>query len=219
MSFSTITVGGNSVNLVAMPSFPGLRSVDFTISDAVGTVVSPFTGQVQTMQWPGADMLKGTMTLPSLEPKLAQQWIAFLMQLRGMSYAFQVGDPLFKQPAGTPSGTPVTSLEAPGSTGNTAMSQVLGTNGWTPSAANVLLPGDWIQVGFRLYRCLDAVSSDTEGNATFNIWPSLREPVVDGVSIVTENTQGLFRLSTNDRKFSFDITRLTKMSIPFQEYR
>lgn len=217
--FSTITVGGNPVNLVAMPAFPGLRSVDFTISDAVGIVTSPFTGQVQTMQWPGADMLKGTFTLPSLEPQNAQQWIAFLMQLRGMSYAFQIGDPLYKQPAGTPEGIPVSSAEAPGSTGNTAMSQVLGTTGWTPSVAGLLLPGDYIQIGFRLYRCLDTVTSDSSGNASFQIWPSLRETVTDGTTIVTENTQGLFRLAMNDRKYSFDITRLTKMSFQFMEYR
>jgi hypothetical protein len=99
------------------------------------------------------------------------------------------------------------------------MSQSLITTGWTASRSGLLLPGDYIQIGYRLHRVLDTVNSDSSGNATFEIWPSLREVVPTSTSIVTSNTKGLFRLAGNDRKFSFDITQLTHMSIAFQEYR
>lgn len=210
---STITVGGSSVNLVAMPTSPGPRSIELGISDAVGRVTSEFTGQVQAQQWPGADLLTGTFTLPSLTRKQAGPWIAFLMQLRGISNAFMLGDPLNAQPLGTPSGSPVALA------GNAAMSQQLTTSGWTASTVGLLLPGDWIQIGYRLHRNLDVVTSDGSGNATLNIWPSVRETLTSNVGIVTSNTQGLFRLASNMRKISFDVTTLTRMSFPFQEYR
>lgn len=219
MSISTITVGSNSISLVATPSSPGLRSVEFTMKDTVATVVSPFTGQVQAMQWPGADMWGGTFTLPPLTQSEAASWIAFLMELRGMANAFQMGDPLYTQPLGTPSGTPVVNNLLSGTNGNPAMSQTLTTSGWTPSTNGLLLPGDYIQIGYRLHRVLDQVNSDSSGNNTVEIWPSLREQPANDSTVVTSNTQGLFRLATNSRKVSFDITRLTSLSILFQEYR
>jgi hypothetical protein len=213
MSYSTITVGDNSVNLVAMPLHPGLRSVEFTIKDTVAVSTSIFTGQTQVQQWPGADMLSGTFTLPLMSRANAANWIAFLMQLRGMSYAFQLADPFGSTPLGNPLGTPVAT------TANAAMSQVLVTSGWQASTTGLLLPGDYIQIGYRLHRVLDTVDSDSSGNATFSIWPSLREAIGTATSIVTTGTKGLFRLSNNSRKFSFDVTRLTTMSFQFQEWR
>lgn len=213
MSYTTITVGGSNVALVAMPTSPGARNVEFDIQDAVGIVDSPFTGQIQTQPWPGAEMWSGTFTLPALARSDAAAWIAFLMQLRGMTNAFMLGDPLNTTPFGTPSGNPVVAA------GNLAMSQTLATSGWATSTSGLLLPGDYIQIGVRLHRVLDNVESDSSGNATFNIWPSLREVPTTGISVITSNTQGLFRLATNQRKFSLDYTRLTHLSFQFREYR
>jgi hypothetical protein len=213
MSVGTITVAGNPVTLVAMPAYPGARSVEFNVQDATATVVSPFTGQTQAQRWPGADMLSGTFTLPPMARADAANWIAFLMQLRGMAFAFQIGDPLNPTPLGAPSGSPVVAA------GNLAMSDTLATSGWTPSTVGLLLPGDWIQFGYRMHRVLDIVTSDSGGLATFQVWPALREIPATSAPVITTNPKGLFRLSTNARKFSFDITRLTHMSFPFQEYR
>jgi hypothetical protein len=52
---------------------------------------------------------------------------------------------------------------------------LLGTKGWTPYAAGVLLVGDYIQGGYWLYRVLDDVNADDSGNAVIPIWPSIRE--------------------------------------------
>lgn len=213
MSVTTISVGGSNVALVALPSSPGMRRVEFTFKDAVASVLSPFTGQLQTQQWPGADMWAGTFTLPALTRQQAANWITFLMELRGMANVFQIGDPNFQTPLGTPSGTPVVAV------GNAAMSQTLVTSGWTASASGLLLPGDYIQIGYRLHRILDQVNADGSGNATLSIWPSLREAPSSGVPVITSNTQGLFRLASNERKISFDCTTLTHVSFPFQEYR
>jgi hypothetical protein len=217
MSTSIITVGGNSVNLVALPSSPALRSVQFQMSDGVGIVESEFTGQVQAQQWPGKDLLSGTMTLPPLKQGDADVWIAFLMELRGMMNAFQIGDPLKASPRGAPSGTPLIDSSQTG--GNAAMSQSLTTKGWTASKTNLLLPGDWIQIGYRMHRVLGAVNSDASGNATISIWPSLREVPTDGGAVITSNAKGLFRLAKNQRGWSADYTKLSSISFPIQEYR
>lgn len=212
MAYTSITVGGNSVNLVTLPASPGARAVDFNYMDAVGEVESPFTGQIQTQQWPGAEKWSGTFTLPKLVASDAANWTAFLLQLRGMAYAFQLGDPLYQTPRGNPQGSPVI-------TAANAMAQQIVISGWNPSTSGLLLPADYIQIGYRLHRVLDNVTSDDSGNSTVNIWPSVREAITSETAVITEGTQGLFRLASNSRKLSFDVTRLTSLSFQFQEFR
>jgi hypothetical protein len=223
MSTSIIQVGGSNVTLVAMPTSPGLRAVEFKMEDGVAEVASVFTGQIQTQEWPGAEKWTGTLTLPPLQRADAANWIAFLLQLRGIANAFQVGDPMWTAPLGQPLGSQPVANNGLNS-GNPAMSKMLGTSGWTPSTTGLLLPGDYIQVDYRLYRVLDSVDSDQSGAAVISIWPSLREVPTNATSIITgandgPQPKGLFRLATNQRGFSFDITQLTHLSIPIMEWR
>lgn len=214
---STITVGGQSVTLVSFPTSPGLLSFDIEADDSASAIVSPYTGQTQAQAWPGGDMPSGTCTLAPLTQAYADDWIAFLLQLRGMANAFQMGNPLKATPRGTPSGAPL--VDNTQNFGNQAMSQSLGTKGWTASTNNLLLRGDCIQIGYRQHYVLDTVNSDSSGNAMIAIWPSVREQPIDSTGVVTSNTQGLWRLATNKRKWSFDVTTTTQMSFQFQEYR
>lgn len=217
MSLSTISVGGSAVTLVSFPTSPGLLSFDIEADDSAGTIVSPYTMQTQTMAWPGGDMMSGTCTLAPLIQEYADDWIAFLLQLRGMTNAFQMGNPQKATPRGTPSGWPQVDNSQSG--GNAAMSQSLTTKGWTQSTSGLLKRGDYIQIGYRRHRVLDDVNSDASGNATIAIWPSLREQPTDSGTVLTSNTKGLWRLATNKRKWSFDITQTTTLSFQFQEYR
>lgn len=210
-----ITLNANTVSVVTLPSAPGARSVEFTVNDPVAIVSSPFTGQTQAQQWPGADMWSGTLELPSLTQTQADAWISALMQLRGMANAFQLGDPMKTHPRGTPLGSPL----CDGSFPMVAGGQVLYTKAWTANKTGLLLTGDYVQVGFRLYRVLDTVNSDATGSALINIWPSLREVPVDNEPVVLTNPLGLFRLATNARTWSADYTKLTKLSFKFQEYK
>jgi len=150
--------------------------------DSVALDVSPFTGQTQSQQWLGADMLSATLNLPPLTQVQADAWMSFLAQLRGMANAFLMGDPLQPNARGTGSSPygPMVDNTVPG--GNAAGSQTLGTTGWTPNAQGVLLQGDWIQVDYRIYRVLDDINADGAGKALLPIWPALREqPTSDGI--------------------------------------
>jgi hypothetical protein len=86
--------------------------------------------------------------------------------------------------------------------------------GFTGTGA--LLPGDYVQIGYRLYMILEQQDS---GTASVGIWPSLREALAGGETVITQNTVGLFRLASNKRGWSVDVTRLSQMSFKIQEYR
>ena len=200
---------------MATPPVSGAASVEFSFTDAVAIVSSPFTGQTQAQAWIGADMWSGTVTLPPLSQQQADVWISALMQCRGMLNAVQVGDPMKAAPRGNPLGTP----KCPASPVDTFGQPTLTTIGWTPGKVGLLLPGDYLQVGFRLHRVLNIVNSDSSGNATINVWPSLREVPAASAPIILANPMGLFRLATNKRTWSSDSTRLSRLSFQLLEYR
>jgi hypothetical protein len=183
------------------------------MSDAVAIVTSPFTGQTQAQVWPGADQWTGTITLPPLTQCEADEWIAFLGELRGMANCFFLGFPLKRTSRGNPSGVPLVDGT------NIAGGSTLNTRGWGANAFRLLLPGDGIQVGTRLHKVINPVNSDANGKATISIWPSLREQPNDGQQVIINNPQGLFRLASNKRTWNYSPSQLTRISFQIQEYR
>jgi hypothetical protein len=211
-----ISVNGNTYNLVSMPSTPGPASIVLGYQDTVATVESPFTKQTQVQTWPGADWWTMSITMPPMTRAQAWPWEAFLAELRGQQNVFQIGDPRALTPLGTVTGTPVAaSAESP--TGNAAMATTLGVRGF--NATDSLLAGDYIQVGYRLYRVVESTGPISSGAANLVIWPSLREQVADNTSIITNAPQGLFRLASNPRQIQSSPLRLTTMSFNAVEVR
>ena len=160
-------------------------------------------------------MWGATVTLPPLSQAQTDVWVSALMECRGMMNAVQVGDPMKSMPRGNPLGTPT----CPATPVDTFGQSTLTTAGWTPGKVGLLLPGDYLQVGYRLHRVLDIVNSDSSGNASIGVWPSLREVPAASAPIILNNPRGLFRLGTNKRTWSSDVTRLTRLSFPIVEYR
>lgn len=60
----------------------------------------------------------------------------------------------------------------------------------------------------RLYRVLNDVDSDSNGDAVIDIWPRLREPPEDGATIYVSNCKGVFRLKDNNMNWNIDVARL-----------
>ncbi len=207
----------NGASIIACPSSGLLASVEFNMTDTVATVPNPFTGQVQVQQWPGADVWSATLTLPPLTQDQADEWLSFLAELRGMANSFQIGDPMKRHPCGAASGTPVVDMSTAGV--NIAGTTTLYTRGWPDTAYGLLLPGDYLQVGYRLHRVLDRVNSDASGKAQIVMWPSLRELPTDGEAIVLDEPKGLFRLATNKRTWSSSVDLTTRISFQIQEAR
>jgi hypothetical protein len=185
----------NGAPQLAMPASPGPTEIQWMASDTVAAVSNPFTGQQQIQNWK-ASWLSATVTMPPMLRSQANAWIAFILAAQGQNAVFYFGDPLGATPQGSALGTPTTS-------GSTQQGYTLTTAGWTPNSNGLLLAGDYLQVGWRLYRCTDAsVNSDSLGNASISIWPQIREVPANGTPITVNGAQGLFRLATNQRQWS-----------------
>jgi hypothetical protein len=216
---TTITVSGQSVSLVAAPSSLLARSADFKITDSVAVTRSPFTGAVANrFKWPGADNWTMTLTLPPLYGDDADIWEAFLSQMRGRANAAQFSDPRRRFPKGALFGSaPLVDNATSGTNG--FMAESLHIKGLAPNTFGVFLPGDYIQVGYRLYRVLDRINADANGKAILPIFPTLREVPVDGSAVIVNQPKGLFALASNDRAWSGDYSRMNHISIQLEEYR
>lgn len=154
---------------------------------AAGVVSSPFTYQGQVQEYDGDGWLLQA-DCAYMDRETAAPWVAFLASLRGTRGTFLAGDPKVTTPLGTGAGVP--QVNGGSQTGST-----LATDGWTAGSSGVLLAGDYIQVGQRLYMVLQDVDADGSGEATIDIYPSLRESPGDNEYLIMENPKGLFRLS------------------------
>jgi hypothetical protein len=184
----------NGLNIVSLPcdTIPGVTapsSIEWDPQEMVSVGPASLTGQRQTYDWQSS-WWEAHVSFPPMTRLAADAWSAFILQCRGQSNAFCLGDPKASQPKGSPSGAPVVA-------GAAQTGYYLVTRGWTPSKYRLLLPGDFIQIGYRFYKVLDQVNSDVSGDATIAIWPPLRDLPADGVAIQCQNCKGLFTLNAN----------------------
>lgn len=183
------------MNIIALPcdTQPGVTapsSIEWDAQEKVEQSVSIYTGQTQTYDLMNS-FWSGTISLPVMSRYGYDAWGAFILALRGQLNCFQLGDPKAVLPKGIATGTPVVN-------GANQTGYSLSTRGWTSNTVGILLPGDCLQIGYRLYRVTASVTSDGSGNATLPLWPNLRDLPADGTTIVTRNCRGLFRLAANN---------------------
>ena len=182
----------NGWNIVSLPCDTIARvkhpaSIEWDERDIVAVSTSPFTGQAQVYDWQ-ASWWEGQVSFAALDRWSHDAWSAFLSSVRGPLNVFSLGDPKARKPKGSAPGDPL--VDGAAQSGYT-----LATRGWTPGAQNILLFGDYLQVGYRLYKVTDdQVNADGDGKASIAIWPPLRDLPADGTVIVTRNCKGLFRL-------------------------
>jgi len=184
----------NGLNIVALPcdtqpDVTSPSSITWDAHEVVSTNTSPFTGTMEIYDYM-ASWMEGQVSFPPMHRGSSDAWSAFVLQCRGQANAFMIGDPKAALPKGSAKGSPVVS-----GAGQTGYNLV--TRGWAASVTSTLLPGDYIQIGYRLYKVLNAVNSDSSGNATLAVWPNLRDLPADGVTVQTRNCKGLFRLAAN----------------------
>jgi hypothetical protein len=212
---ASLTLGDTTYTAIGVPATPAPAAISITMTDAVAVVESPYVPQqAQTQIWPAADRWSMQVQLPKMARVTAMPWIAFLAALQGMQNVFQFGDPLGQRAIGLADGAPVVAA----SSGANAMGSVtLATRGWTANKYGQLQPGDYIQVGLRLHQVTAQVNSDSAGNATIAIWPSLRETPADGTALILVNPVGVFRLSSNKRQWHASPAQLTELGFSCNE--
>lgn len=180
-----------------MPTHKGIASIELRAINAVAYSQSPFTFAGQAHAYAG-ETWQADITLPPMKRADAEQWIAWLVSLRGQRGTFYLGDPSATSPRGSvSSNTDVNS--ATGSAGDREISVTI-TSGET------LLAGDYIQIGTTSNRTLHKVLTDVTGTGSaqnIDIWPALREDKSSaGVNIL--NTTGKFRLASNQQNWSIN---------------
>jgi hypothetical protein len=184
--------------IVPLPAFPACpKSIEWEMNDVVGSARSPFSLQQQIYQW-NQSILRASVSYQTMTASAAKPWLVFFALLQGISGVFSIGDPANTGPqnsgatAGTVSGS-----------GQTGYSLVTTSSG--------LLPGDWIQIGLRLYM----VTSSSSG--TLGIWPCIRESPTSGTALIINGTTGLFRLQKNSRKYSVRPGKVYSISFEIEE--
>jgi hypothetical protein len=199
----------NGSPLLQMPAAPGPRQIEWTAQDVIGSVTNPYTGKQQFQNWQ-AGWLEAVVTMPPMQRVLANAWIAFLTQAQGQQACFYFGDGLGTVPQGSAGGMGKVN-------GSFQGGYSLTTNGWDANQPMLLLPGDWLQVEYRMYQAVEVAASDGAGNASITIWPQVREIPASGTAIVTTSAQGLFRLASNARKWSESYLRTYGLSFQIRE--
>jgi hypothetical protein len=197
---------------LSLPTVTGIRSINLRARNAVGLSRSPFTFKEQVFSH-GGQMLEAEISLPPMTRAEGEQWVSFLIKLKGMQGTFLLGDPAAATPrgsAGTTPGTPV--VNGAGQTGDS-----LTISGLPADADGYLLAGDYIQLGTggaaTLHKVLNDVDTNASGIGLIDLYPSIRTAPVDAAAVVVANAKGVFRLATNETNWS--INEVTHYGLSF----
>ena len=179
---------------VSIPTGIGIAQIELRAVNAVALSRSPFTFSSQVHAYQG-QMWQADVTIPKTNSiSDAEEWVAFLLSLRGQIGTFLLGDPLRKTLRGT-----ATSCSITGSAGDNTVSA-------TVTAGQTRLRGDYIQLGSASTATLHKVLVDYTGTgsaADLEIWPALRVNRSSATATLS-NAKGVFRLSGNEQTWSIN---------------
>lgn len=216
-----IVVGGKNFNLISIPGYPGFSDMQMSLVNNAALVQSPYVlAQSQVQEWPGSDAWMAEVQLPPMDRVTAAPWRAFLAESHGIVNVFQLGDQGAHHHIRSAVGSqPV--VDGSNSANNLVTQTTLYTKGWKPTSFRLMLPGDYFQVGYRLYMVAGQipVSSDANGNAAIPVLPSLRDTPPDSTPLILSNPLGLFRMQQNRRDWHTAVTRFVSINFKVIEVR
>ena len=188
---------------VTLPTSIGIADIRFTAKSVTAKSESPFTLQQQILNW-GGQRLEATITIPPCKRDLAEEWVAFLLSLKGHVGTFFLNDPNCTSSQGAATGlADFILVNGANQTGST-----LNVDGLTTEITDYFKAGDYIQIGlnseYGLYKVLQDVDSNSLGEAILSVWPDVRTAPPDNTSIITSSPKGIFRLKNPDVSWSID---------------
>lgn len=197
----------------ALPTHTGIRSINLRAVNVTAVSESVFTLRQQVYKHSG-ERWEAEITLPPMKRADAEGWIAWLLSMRGREGTFLLGDPLGGTARGSVGGTPVVN-------GGSQTGDSISIDGCTASQTGWLKAGDYIQLGAgasaSLHKVLQDVSSSGAGQATIDIWPSIRTAPADGAAIVVNNAKGVFRLTSPNVDWAIDEASIYGLTFPAVE--
>lgn len=187
---------------LALPS-ADFRGITLIARDVVGSAQSPFTLTEQVQQHQG-QIWEADIELPPMKRADAEAWITFLLKLKGRYGTFLLRDGVGGTPRGTWAGAPLINGA------HAANASAVALDGLTPGAT--VIEGDWLQFGSgtstRLHKSLSTATANGSGQVTLDIWPNLREALVDNSAVVSTNALGVFRLASNARSWDLQLAQI-----------
>ncbi len=197
---------------LSTPTNIGIANIIFSADNATAISQSPFTFAQQVVKHQG-ERWRASISLPPMKRVDAENWIAFLLSLRGQYGTFLLGDPNGTAPQGSAATTAGTPLVMGGS----QTGQDLTIDGLPVSVTGYLLAGDYIQLGSngtsKLYTVITQVNTNGSGVATLTLWPSITTAPADNAAITLTNTKSNFRLAANTA--SWEINNISSYGITF----
>jgi hypothetical protein len=188
---------------LTLPTHTGIASIELRAMNAVAYSRSPFTFAGQVHAYTGKSW-QADVTLPSIRRDLAEEWIAWLISLKGQLGTFYLGDPNAVTPLGSARNSDTVTTN--GSTA--AGSNTIAITSAPLSQTDYLKAGDYLQIGtgtsMQLFKVLADVDTDGSGQATIDVWPDVRATISTGTSVYFESAKGVFRLASNESAFSIN---------------
>jgi len=198
---------------LSIPTTIGIENIELRAVNAVATSQSPFTYKQQFVQHTG-QRWEAAITIPPVKRDLAEEWVAFLLSLKGPTGTFLLGDPL----GATPRGTAATNAGTPVVNGADQTGDFISIDGLPTSETGYLLAGDYIQLGSgstaTLHKVLTQVDTNGLGEADIDIWPNIITAPADNATVVVSNAKGRFRLKNNMQ--SWQINNINSYGISFE---
>ena len=198
---------------ISFPTVSGIRSIVLRTMNSVGVSRSPFTYKEQVFSY-GGQMWEADIVLSPMNREQAEEWVAFLVKLKGQTGTFLLGDPSGAVPRGsaaTNAGTPVVY-------GSNQSGGDIEIEGLPISTNGYLLAGDYIQLGTgsgaRLHKVLTDVDTDANGRAIVDIYPNIRVSPSDQATVLVSDCKGVFRLGANETSWS--ISEALRFGISFE---
>ena len=187
---------------LSLPTSIGMAQIELRATNAVVRSTSPFTFSGQVHAYSGSSWY-ADVTLPSIRRDLAEDWIAFLLSLRGQLGTFYLGDPNAVTPRGSARNSDVIATSAAVSSGSS-----ISLDGAPTSITDYLKAGDYLQVGTgsarQLFKVLADVDTNSSGEATVDVWPNVRTSIANNATLTVENTTGIFELASNEQSYSIN---------------
>lgn len=189
---------------LSLPSSAGIAEIKMTAENVTVMTRSPTSRVQQVLAYPGQQWM-ATVSMPPMDRDDAEEWVAFLMALKGSAGTFTMGDPTGVTARGEAGGSPL--VNGASQTGGTLM-----IDGATTSQTNWLKAGDYIQLGDAsdpdLHKVLCAADTDVGGATTLDIWPDLRSSPADNAAVTVSNTKGLWRLAGGSQSWSYSASQV-----------
>lgn len=185
---------------LTMPTVTNIRSIDLTATNAVSYSRSPFTFAGQAQEFTGK-MWQATVTLPAMNRAAAEEWIAFLLSLKGQVGTFNMGDPVASTPRG--SARDADSILVNGALTN---GSAIALDDCPASQTGYLKAGDYIQIGTgtsqQLFKVLVNADTNSSGETTVDVWPDVRTTIANNAAVTVQSTKGIFQLASNETNWS-----------------